>query len=1649
MQVSIKNNLYMVLVSALSALTLSPVASAYDTDIYFSNVAGSGGSGSNHGSQPNILFVLDTSGSMGWNMTKGDSSTPVRMTELKKAMNAIIDASQNVNMGIMRFGRRGGAVVYPVADINADAGLVELQLEDDSTEIIKGPFTTTNRVRASSGDAKELIDTSRAVDISGALLPAFSELKSGVSSVAKSLEVRIVDGDDDGEEKVGINRYGPTVSISNTQLTTMVGTDKSEDDTDLRLLGFRFRDLDIAQGATITSAQLRLRATQRWKGDVAWEVSIDQDPQSNPFRPDAWLGLTGKTGISPFSGFRNDSRDQGVVVPWTEGTVNSNRWTTSDNINNLLQRVVSDPGWIKGSNAVSLFLWPDPDEAPDRLRKKQFRSGDDGTEWRRPRLRVNYIEDQNVVVTTENKLGFHFSDLRVPQGAKILSAKLVLASAQSGNSPVNMRIYAQNSGDANAFQNLPGDISNRLKLGGVQWNIDSSEGWVVGDFYESPDITSLVQTVVDRSDWCGGNGAALILEGTGDREIATFDADPDLAPRLVVEYENEFDGSDTGCTVDETAYQINTGTSDADESSGSGSVATGDVLARVGGSHWAGFNFSGIRVPSGANIEGATLTLNSAAAGAASVNIMAHDTDSSDTFSSTADNISTRPRTSASRAWVLNAPGADVALTSPDFSNVASEIIQRPGWLSGGNISLVLRPSGGAALPVHTYEKAVFDSARLNLRYQYDLVVNVAGASGITVRQRLKEIVNDLPASGGTPATDALHEATKYLMGDTVRWGSERWGSSTGRLSIPASYSPLDASINNPSGCPGGDSNDYDCRYQKINENPLPKYVSPIVNTCQNTYVVLLSDGDPNTLYGTGDIGTLTGSSCSGDDACAVSLANFMKNKDLLPDGSAAGLPGPQNATVKTIRFADDADPTYLKKIAAAANGGTHTDTEVEGFYEADSAEKLIEAFNNIVGEAVSKPQTFAAPSVALSAYNRLQTGSNLYYSMFLPLVSKRWGGNIKHYKLSAAVGDIVGQNNVPAFVGGNVSKDSQSFWSNPGTTDGDKVDSGGFGERLTEVGHANRSVYTYTGSSAPSNAVIKNNDNLFERNNSRVLALSQWPGGLSSADKNNLIDWARGKDLDDSDGDESFVDTRWVMGDPLHGQPTSITYDGGSDVDSSADDTVKIFIGTNAGFIHALDAATGEELWSFIPPEMLAIQDELRKNVDGPHVFGVDGRITAWVNDTNNDGDITSAAGDSVILYVPFGRGARSLYAIDVTNANNPKIVWKIDSSTTGYANLGQTWSKPVTGKIKVDGVEKQVLVMGGGYDTAYDSPSYSGAASIGRGVYIVDALTGERILWISSDSSADLTIAGMNSAIPSDISAVDIIGPDRLIDRLYFGDLLGRMWRVDLTNIGRKDAGQSIGYLMADLNGSGAEAGRRFFNPPVVVPFADEGNIPEYLYILLTSGDINNPLAKQTLNSAFAVKDGFALLETSTPSVLTLVEGESNAANGILNVTRYTNTERPADLPKGYYFNFVNNADENVGRLGLQSGFVVKEVDDEEIDYVWGFPVYDPSRNNSAPDQACSSSVVGETVTYGVYLKDGFPVENKDDAANSAEPDDRILNLPAVQGIAPTPTEVSTDDPTDPQCATVSGFTVLTSVGEKLCSGANTTNTYWWRSR
>jgi len=198
---------------------------------------------------------------------------------------------------------------------------------------------------------------------------------------------------------------------------------------------------------------------------------------------------------------------------------------------------------------------------------------------------------------------------------------------------------------------------------------------------------------------------------------------------------------------------------------------------------------------------------------------------------------------------------------------------------------------------------------------------------------------------------------------------------------------------------------------------------------------------------------------------------------------------------------------------------------------------------------------------------------------------------------------------------------------------------------------------------------------------------------------------------------------------------------------------------------LHAFDDVTGEELWGFVPPNLLPTL----KNLDGETLeHYVDGAPKAYIGGTQK------------ILIFGQRRGGNRYHALDITNPDAPTLLWEVSPSTSGFGELGQTWSTPHIGKIRYGSGEKWVIFIGGGYDTNQDDLPTTRDDTKGRAMYVVDLFTGSLVWSYSFANNAEMTYS-----IPSDISRVNTDDDaNEFIDRLYVGDVGGRMWRFDIGN-------------------------------------------------------------------------------------------------------------------------------------------------------------------------------------------------------------------------------------------------------------------------
>jgi type IV pilus assembly protein PilY1 len=190
------------------------------------------------------------------------------------------------------------------------------------------------------------------------------------------------------------------------------------------------------------------------------------------------------------------------------------------------------------------------------------------------------------------------------------------------------------------------------------------------------------------------------------------------------------------------------------------------------------------------------------------------------------------------------------------------------------------------------------------------------------------------------------------------------------------------------------------------------------------------------------------------------------------------------------------------------------------------------------------------------------------------------------------------------------------------------------------------------------------------------------------------LVDWVRGKDIGDDDGDTITAETRREMGDPLHSRPATVIYGGTGDAPDLFDDA--LYVVTNDGVLHAIDPTNpsdeslgGTEYWSFVPRNLLGRTRDLYYNriLGDPEDrgYGLDGNIRVMRIDNNNNGIIETAdevgKRDKVYLFFGQRRGGSTYYAIDVSTKTSPKVMWARDYTAALAVNPGRRPSLPRCG--------------------------------------------------------------------------------------------------------------------------------------------------------------------------------------------------------------------------------------------------------------------------------------------------------------------------------------------------------------------------------
>ncbi|MGB9836325.1 MAG: PilC/PilY family type IV pilus protein [Candidatus Saccharicenans sp.] len=246
------------------------------------------------------------------------------------------------------------------------------------------------------------------------------------------------------------------------------------------------------------------------------------------------------------------------------------------------------------------------------------------------------------------------------------------------------------------------------------------------------------------------------------------------------------------------------------------------------------------------------------------------------------------------------------------------------------------------------------------------------------------------------------------------------------------------------------------------------------------------------------------------------------------------------------------------------------------------------------------------------------------------------------------------------------------------------------------------------------------------------------------------------------------------------------------------------IYVGANDGMLHCFDAATGEELWGYIPYNLLSRLKEMWQVDAARSLRYFSRRVYVDSSPTVADVYINNQWRTVLVCGQGAGNGKQPdgytgmsnnyyhyYFALDVTDPLDPKPLWEFPGSylqvgsgkkAKYYFTNGQTWSVPYIGRVNLSSGPTWVAIMGSGYDP-------SSLLYIGNTLSVVRIDNGQVIKDFQikdEDSSVKQhpnPYPNIYVSLPGSPNAVDL-NNDGIIDYIYIGTLDGALLKLDVTN-------------------------------------------------------------------------------------------------------------------------------------------------------------------------------------------------------------------------------------------------------------------------
>ena len=414
--------------------------------------------------------------------------------------------------------------------------------------------------------------------------------------------------------------------------------------------------------------------------------------------------------------------------------------------------------------------------------------------------------------------------------------------------------------------------------------------------------------------------------------------------------------------------------------------------------------------------------------------------------------------------------------------------------------------------------------------------------------------------------------------------------------------------------------------------SPIDKNLS-----CQNSYLLVIGDGD----WGNHDQA----------QSIVTNLLNQHKIKTF------------------TVAYGGGLTSSGIYNFRRMAQAGGTNDVII-----ANSTASLKSQLKAAISQIIASKLSFTAPAITAT----IEKGGSLFQAQFDYVQNKEWQGTLTRTAISSS--GVIDTNDKSNWSAIDVmpAPDARKIWSEVPGVDYKSNYNNFVDTNWNEI----NALFQQTNNEVSGYHSVSDNP----VNSQRCKNTSGVTNGTDD-DIKGLINFVRGKDYFDYDGDCNLTETRAnPLGDIYHsemvvvGAPSAETAFVGTNQEayyrsikgydawaaSKASRKEIIYVGANDGMLHAFNSKTGKEEWAFVPPFVASSMPNMvnvnlnRSGVGGSNaIYGVDG--SPVVHDMYFKSAYDTAKQWHTILMVPYGRGGPGFSVLDVTDPAKPLHLYSV----------------------------------------------------------------------------------------------------------------------------------------------------------------------------------------------------------------------------------------------------------------------------------------------------------------------------------------------------------------------------------------------------